>query len=316
MSHLVRESRLHQLELFKPISCEVDMNRKVTRFSVREMTLAAIVIVVVAPGASAQQAGDFNVAYGYSATSQARTAAPTPDSMAGTASFGVLLPASFLVAGSTQTFTATHTPGSSRTWGYGVTKLEANHDWLLRKWGTGETHFSRSLHFQADYTITLPTDGNEPAGVEHYEHQFLGMLDYSHSPQNYFEIDAGDLLGARPAAPGYKQTPLLSLIAQHNLHRDGTSGTTFDFEVDASPSSEGAPASAVLTAGAEHTFKSKITLTALALVGLTANDPAIGFSLRIKFTGNLSKKRAADRLLTFSRLHRLEASRFGKIGRF
>jgi hypothetical protein len=89
------------------------------------------------------------------------------------------------------------------------------------------------------------------------------VLDYTHSTQNYFEVDAGELLGGRTAAPGYKQTGLLSLIAQHNLRRDGTSGTNLDFELDASPSSEGAPASAILTAGAEHTFKSKVTLTGL-----------------------------------------------------
>jgi len=289
------------------------MKTRATKLSRPETLFAAIAISCSAIGANAQQVGDFNVAYGYSATSQARTAAPTPEAMAGTASFGVFLPASFLVAGSTQTFTSTHTPGSSRTWGYGVTKFEANHDWLLRKW---ETVGSRSLHFQADYTLTLPTDGNEPPGVEHYGHQFLAMLDYFHSPQNYFEIDGGDFLGARTAAPGYKQTALLSLIAQHNLRADGNSGTNFDFELDASPSSEGAPASAMLTAGAEHTFRSKITLTALALVGLTANDPAVGVSLRIKFTGNLSGKHAAARVLTFSELHRLENTRFGKIGRF
>jgi hypothetical protein len=234
--------------------------------------------------------------------------------MTGTASFGVFLPANFLLAGSTQTFTATKTPGSSRTWGYGVSKLEVNHDWALWK---PETPASRSLHFETDYTVTLPTDGNEPAGVEHYAHQFLGMLDYTHSVQNYFEIDAGDLLGARDAAPGYKQTALLSLIAQHNLQRDGKSGTDLDFELDASPSSEGAPASVVFTAGAEHTFKSKITLTALALVGLTANDPTVGVSLRVKFAGNLTKKKPAAQALTFSRLQRLERPRFfGRIGRF
>jgi hypothetical protein len=274
----------------------------------------AILAICFATKANAQQSGDFSVAYGYSATSQARTAAPTPSFMAGTASFGVFLPANFLLAGSTQTFTATKTPGSSRTWGYGVTKLEVNRDWALWK---PETPASRSLHFEADYTLTLPTDGNEPPGVEHYPHQFLGMLDYTHSVQDYFEVDGGDLLGARAAAPGYKQTALLSFIAQHNLRRDGKSGTNFDFELDASPSSEGAPASVVLTAGAEHTFKSKVTLTALALVGLTANDPTVGVSLRIKFAGSLTKKKPAAQALTFSKLQRLERVRFfGRIGRF
>jgi hypothetical protein len=277
------------------------------------LALAAIVGSFLAANIGAQQPGDFNVAYGYSTTSQARTAVATPDSMAGTASFGVFLTRSMLLAGSTQTFTSSQTPGSSRTWGYGVSKLELNHDWLL--WEPKSTE-SRALHFEADYTITLPTDGNEPAGVEHYAHQFLGMLDYTHSAQNYFEVDCGDFLGPRTAASGYKQTALLSLVAQRNLRADGNSGTNFDFELDASPSSEGAPASVVLTAGAEHAFKSKISLTALALVGLTANDPAIGISVRIKFTGNLSGKQAQAHALNFSKLQRLENPRFGRIGRF
>lgn len=284
-----------------------------TRFLHRKTIWVPLGILGFAAGVIAQQAGDFSVAYGYSATSQARTAAPTASGMAGTASFGIYLPENFLLAGSTQTFTSTKTPGANRTWGYGVTKLEINHDWTLWK---PETPAGRSLHFQADYTVTLPTDGNEPPGVEHYAHQFLGMLDYTHSPQNYFEIDAGDLLGSRAAAPGYKQTALLSLVQQHNLRRDGTSGTNFDFELDASPASEGATASAVLTAGVEHAFKSKISLSALALVGLTANDPAIGVALRIKFTGSLTKKHPTE-ALSFSRLQRLERARFfGKLGRF
>lgn len=289
------------------------MTKTITGFSLGSTVFALLVIACLAMEARAQQVGDFNVAYGYSAAGQARTAAPTPDTMAGTASFGVFLPAGFLVAGSTQTFTSTHTPGSSRTWGYGVTKLEANHDWTLRKWEAGT---SKALHFQADYTITLPTDGNETPGVEHYGHQFLGMLDYFHSPQNYFELDAGDALGPRAAAAGYQQTALLSLVAQHNLRADGNSATNFDFELDASPSSEAAPASAIFTAGAEHTFRSKVTLTALVFVGLTANDPAIGVSLRIKYLGSLARKRTAAQVLTFSTLHRLENTRFGRIGRF
>jgi hypothetical protein len=210
--------------------------------------------------------------------------------MAGRASLEYSQQKVLMFASSTQTFTSSHVPGASRRSGYGVTKFETNHDWFL--WNPETPASSRSLHFEADYTITLPTDGNEPAGVEHDAHQFLGMLDYYHSPQNYFEVYAGDLLGARNADPGYKQTTLLSLIAQHNLRADGNSGTNLDFALEASPSSEGAPACAVLTAGAEHALKSKITLTALGLIGLTANDPAIGVSLRIKFTGNLAGKQA------------------------
>jgi hypothetical protein len=288
------------------------MKGTLNRFSPKNTVLVVTTIFCFAIGVHAQQPGDFSAAYGFSANSQARTAAPTPATMAGTASFGVILPANFLLAASTQTFTATKTPGSDRSWGYGVTKVEANHDWTL--WRSTE---DRNVHLQADYTVALPTDGNESPGVEHYAHQFLGMLDYKHSPQNYFEIDAGDLLGARSAGPGYKQTAVLSLIGQHNLRRSGNSGTNFDFEFDASPPSEGTPSSAVLTAGAEHAFKSKITLTALALVGLTVNDPAIGVSLRIKFTGSLAKKPAPREALTFSKLQRLEGIRFfGKIGRF
>ena len=290
------------------------------RTVMRQTVLAAIAACCFAFYAHAQQAGDFNAAYGYSSTSQARTAAVTPDSTAGTASFGVFLTPSWLLAVSTQTFTSSHVPGASRTWGYGVTKLEGNHDWLLSR----AEKSPHPLHLEADYTLTLPTDGTEPPGVEHYTHQLLGMLDYDRSAQNYFELDVGDYLGARPSAPGYKQTALLSLVAQHNLRADGRSRTTFDFEVDASPSSEDAPASAVLTVGAEHSFRPKarnassgITLTALALAGLTANDPAVGFVVRIKFTGNLARKPLeAHNALSFSKLQRLENSRFGRLGRF
>jgi hypothetical protein len=299
------------------IACEVEMKRKFTCFYIKKTILFAVAPLCFAIGVNAQQAGDYTVAYGYSATSQARTAAPTPSAMAGTASFGIFLPANFLLAASTQTFTSAKSPGASRTWGYGVSKVEANHDWTLWKQKAQSETAAQELHFEADYTITLPTDGNEPPGVEHYAHQFLGMLDYTHSPQDYFEVDAGDLLGARTAEPGYKQTALLSLIEQHTL-AGGKSNTSFDFELDASPSSEGAPASAVLTAGAQHTFKkSNITVSALALVGLTANDPAIGVALRIKFAGNLAKKHPNAEALNFSKLQRLESPRFfGKIGRF
>jgi hypothetical protein len=255
----------------------------------------------------AAEAGDFNVAYGFSAAGHSRAAAPSPTAMAGTVSFGLFVVPSFLVAGSTQTFTSVNTPGSGRSWNYGVTKFEFNRDWSLTK----------KTDFQADYTITLPTNGAGTPGVEHYAHQFLAMIDYQRSPQNYFEVDVGDYMGGRDTAPGYKHTALFSLIAQHNLKRDGTGGSNYDFELDASPSSEGSPASVVFTAGAEHNFKSGVTFTALATVGLTANDPVVGVSIRLKFRGNLAgKPTEAKNALSFSKLQRLERTRFGRIGRF
>jgi hypothetical protein len=279
------------------------------QFIFRGTALAALLGCCCSVIVHAAEVGDFNVAYGFSAVGHARTTAPSPTAMAGTASFGVFVSPSFLIAGSTQTFTSTATPGSRRTWSYGLTKFEFNRDWAVPK--------TKVLHVQADYTIMLPTDGIKTPGVEHYSHQFLGMLDYQRSAQNYFEIDAGDYMGGRDATPGYKHTALLSLIVQHNLRADGGSGTNYDFELDASPSSEGAPASAVLTAGVEHTFKSKVTLTALALVGLTANDPVIGVAVRVKFGGNFAGKPIEARnAMNFSKLQRLERTRFGRIGRF
>jgi hypothetical protein len=272
-----------------------------------ESVLAVVIGCCAFFSGQAAEIGDFNFAYGFSAGSQARTAAPSPNIMAGTASFGLYALPTLVVAGSTQTFTSAHTPGYGRTWHYGITKFELNRDWLL----------SKKTDFQLDYTISLPTNGAGTPGVEHYSHQFLAMIDYQHSSQNYFEVDVGDFMGGRDAAPGYRHTPLLSLIAQHNLARDGRSRSSFDFEVDASPSVERIPASATLTAGAEHSFKSGLGVTALALVGLTANDPVIGFTLRLRFKGNLAKTDTEpSNALSFSKLQRLERTRFGKIGRF
>lgn len=53
------------------------------------------------------------------------------------------------------------------------------------------------------------------------------------------------------------------------------------FEIDASPSSEGAPASVVATGGVLHNFKSGFGISALAIVGLTAWDPAVGVSISL-----------------------------------
>jgi hypothetical protein len=106
-----------------------------------------------------------------------------------------------LVAGSTQTFTSEKSPGSARTWNYGVTKIEVNQDLLL----------PTKADFQLDYTITLPTDGTiAPPGVETLAHQFLAMVNYQPSKKNYFEVDAGDYMSGRDSAPGYKHTGLLS----------------------------------------------------------------------------------------------------------
>jgi hypothetical protein len=254
----------------------------------------------------ATEPGDFNVAYGFSGNSPVRSAVPSSSALAGTLSFGVFPTKSFLIAGSTQTFTGASSPGMNWIWKYGVTKLEFNKDWLI----------SEKAHLQADYTIVLPTNGNNTPGVEHYAHQFLGMLDYQYSDRNYFEIDAGDYLGGRTAAAGFKNTGLLSLIAQSNLAKNGLSPSNLDFEVDASPRSEDTPASAVFSLGMDTTFKSHWTVTALANVGLTANDPAIGFSLRLRYSGNLAKKPTTETRGIFGKLNRLERTRFGRIGRF
>jgi len=266
-------------------------------------------LLVVGCGSTRLQAGDagdYNAAYSFATSGYARTAAPSSASTAGVASFGLFVTSRFLVAGSTQTFTSTRPTGSSTTWSYGVSKLEFN----------GDVSLSKKTDLQGDYTIILPTNGPGTPGTERYAHQFLGMLDYQHSAQNYFEVDAGDYLGGRTAGPGYQNTALLSLIASHNGSRDGKSNTNLDFELDASPASGGSPASVILTAGADHTFGSKVVVTALAQIGLTANDPAIGVSISVKLLGKLSSETGeASRALTFSKLQRLQ-ERFGKIGRF
>ena len=123
-------------------------------------------------------------------------------------------------------------------------------------------------------------------------------------------VYAGDQLSGRDHKPGFKNTPLLSLVAQHKLKPDGPPASALDFELDASPSSEGTPASAVLTAGAEHTFQSGLTLTGLAMVGLTANDPAIAVSVSLTYKGNLNKQpNEHSRELSFSKLQRLQRVR-------
>jgi len=239
----------------------------------------------------AAETGDFTAAYSYAAASQTRSSAPSSDTMAGIASFGLFLRPDIVVAGSTQTFTSATAPGSPRTWSYGVTKLEASKNFSISP---------KKFDIQLDYTITLPTDGSIPApGVETLAHQYLAMFDYQRSDQHYFEVDVGDYMGGRDSLPGYKHTGLLSLIAERNQKKNGSGRNNFLFEVDASPSSEGAPASAIFTTGLEHSFKSKIGLVGLVSVGLTANDPAIAFSLKVKFNVNLRGREApSERALT------------------
>lgn len=269
------------------------------------LTLGFLLCVGV-PAGFAADSGDYNVAYGFSGAAPARSAAPSSAALAGTFSFGLFPVKSFLIAGSTQTFTGTQASAAGWTWKYGVTKFEFNKDWIV----------SDKVHVEGDYTIVLPT-GGEVSGVENYGHQFLGMFDYQHSEQNYFEIDAGDYLGGRTSAPGYMNTGLLSLIGQSNFAKNGNSPANLDLEIDASPHTEDTPASAIFTIGVDRTFKSHWTVTALASVGLTANDPAVGFSLRLKYTGNFLKKPAETKnAAMFAKTLRLERTRFGRIGRF
>ena len=226
--------------------------------------------------------------------------------MAGTASVGLYLAPSFFIAPSTQTFTYSRVRGSSPVWSYGVTKVELNQQWSL----------SDQIDIAGDYTLQIATNGPPSPGGERYTHQFLTMVGYQYSPQDYFETDFGDYMGARSVGPGYANTPLLTLIGQHKLSADGKNPSTLDFALDASPSSAGAISSVILTAGIQHTFKKYWTLTGLALVGLTANDPAVGVSVQLQFNGNLGGKEGARNPLNFSKLQRLERVRFGRFGRF
>jgi hypothetical protein len=264
--------------------------------------------------------GDFDVAYSVVANGHARTAASSSTSIVGPASFGIFLASCLLIAGSTQTFTSTSIPGSGRTTGYGITKFEFNGDvWHKDVAPPAEAPPEAKLNrdFSLDYTITLPTNGPTTSGIEGHAHQFLAGFAFDHSLQHYFEIDVGDYMGGRDAKPGYKHTGLLSLIAQRNLRSDGQSPAHLDFEIDASPSSEGTPASVVAAPGVTYGFQSGLRLGVAALVGVTANDPEIGVSISLKFKGNLAGKGPAKTALTFSRLRRLERlTRFGRFGRF
>jgi hypothetical protein len=288
-----------------------------TRISIRSLILLAGLGSSRVLLAQLPTTGDFDVAYSINATGHTRTAAPSSTSVAGPASFGIFLAPRFLVAGSTQTFTSTNTPGSGRTTGYGVTKFEFNGNIFHKTSGDEGTDVVLNRDLSVDYTITLPTNGAATPSVENHAHQFLATFGFDHSLQHYFEIDAGDYMGGRDGKPGYKHTPLLSLIAQRNLKSNGSSPTHLDFELDASPSSEDAPASAMASAGVTHGFKSGLRISAAALVGLTANDPEIGVSISFKFKGNLAGKENPRSALTFSRLRRLERlTRFGRFGRF
>jgi hypothetical protein len=274
----------------------------------------SIVLLGACPlSAQLPNTGDFDAAYSVTASGHARSATPSPTSVSGSAIFGISLCPKFLVAGSTQTFTSTNTPGSGRTTGYGVTKFEFNRD-VVHK----ETASGLNRDFSLDYTITLPTNGPPAAGTEGNAHQFLAMLSFDHSVQQSFEIDAGDYMGGRDSKPGYKHTALLSLIGQRNLRSDGKSNGNLDFELDASPSSEGTPASVLLSTGVTYGFKSGLQITALAIAGITAIDPEIGVAISIKFKGNLAGKGPnIAKILTFSRQQRLERVRnFGRLGRF
>lgn len=261
--------------------------------------------------------GDFSVAYTVTGEGQTRRADPSPTSLVGSAAFGVYLTPRLLLAASTQTFTSTDTSGSGRTTGYGITKVESNFEPL--HWGrtpTGsEAALNRDLSF--DYTITLPTSSQSTPGVAGFAHQFLTVFDFDSSFHQHFEIDAGDYIGGRDSKPGYKHTGVLSLISQTKFRTDGT-GPALDFEVDSSPSSEEAPASVVASEGVTYAFRSGLMLTAAAVTGITANDPEIGFSVTIKFNGNLARKRAGTKsVLSFSRLRRLQGfQRFGRLGPF
>jgi hypothetical protein len=280
------------------------------RSGFRRRLIATVAVLLWTAGAQAGEEGAFNAAYTYTAVGQTRAEAPSATAMSGTASFGAFLTNNFLLAGSTQTFTSVAAPGADRSSSYGVTKLEANRDWLI--WP------SQGLHLAGDYTITLPTNGNNTPGVEHYAHTLLAVVSRGVN-RYYYELDAGDYISGRDAAPGYKHTALLTLVGQRNSQPDGNGMTNLDAELDASPRSESTPASVVLTLGADHTFrKTNLTLTALALVGLTANDPAIGVSIRLKYTGSFKKGETNPREapLSLSRMRRLERTRFGTLGRF
>jgi hypothetical protein len=275
--------------------------------------LTGLVCVRTLP-AQLPSTGDFDVAYSVSGSGPTRAAAPSSSSLAGPLSFGVYLRPQLLVAGSTQLFSSTKDPGSTWKTRYGVTKLEINGD--LKHWEKHSGSDTLNRDFMLDYTLIIPTNDPDVTVGETFGHQFLAQFNFDQSAKNNFEIDMGDQMSGRDGKTGFKHTGLLSLIGQHNVSE---SPGYFIWEVDASPSSEGAPASVTASPGIMYKIKPYLRLTAVAVVGITANDPAIGFSIGLKYTGNFTSKPSPEkaRALTFSRLRRLERfTQFGRLGRF
>lgn len=233
------------------------------------------------------EAWDYVGSYGLVWQDHARTVQPTPATIAGNFKLAVNVTRCTTILVAPQTFQWSKTQGQTSTFGFGTTKAELNHVLLYKEVPLPINPLGRALAL--DYTITLPTNGTKPI-IENYAHQFLASFNWDQTLWANYEVDAGDLLGARPALPGYTQTGLLTLIATFNGKKNGKSSWSFPIEVDAGTASDAGPSSVVSSEGASYTFANNWVIEASVITGLTANDPKIGFAFTIKRKGNLTGK--------------------------
>lgn len=235
--------------------------------------------------------GDYSISYGLVGNGNTRRSTPSPKSLSGNAAASISMTRCMLVAISSQTFQVTKTPGQSNVVSAGVTKMEVNRNILHSEVPAPDK--SRDRDFSLDYTITLPTGPSVPPGVESYAHQFLAEYSMNLSSPDYLEVDAGDYMAGRNMKPGYKHTGLITVVYVRNFKLNGSSPTSFTFELDGGTHSESDPSSLVSAEGIGHKFKSGIALRGAVITGLTANDPKIGFSISLQFSGKLRKGPAA-----------------------
>lgn len=228
----------------------------------------------------------FTLTYGFNKTFHSRSDDVTSTVARGPFSFSIdVAPWLTLVLGN-DTFKSVKPQGADRITGFGNTSITAISGLVPEETCAGtvnNTGCKQHPSFTLIYYASLPTASKSKGlGSGRVDHSLIGAIGKTIG-DNFIEVDFGAYLAGRSDRSGFINIPLLNLIYERSLGKEGR--FIFHSEVDGTAPTD-AFASEVLTLNyLTYKVNDSVALRVGMQNGITANSPKFGFYASITYTG-------------------------------
>jgi hypothetical protein len=248
------------------------------------LPLFAAIVAQTEATVGAQEAGDFNIRYGFAARDRPRDSGAGRPSQRGVFTFAVNITSRISFGMNLNTFISKKRATGVRVTGLGDTFL--NLDGVIVQEIVGQARPT----FSISYTIKLPT-GNEEKGLStgRVDHQILGTIRKTLDAAQVtgFDITFGGYFGGRASGSGFSRSGQLAM----GIDRKFGAGNKFKYrsEVNLSGRADNTPSEIFANHWLQYKLNSNLAFRSGLRTGLTVNSSRIGVFGTIIINGNVGR---------------------------